>query len=88
MQKRSAYCSALAPVAELPAAAQEQAAQGPARQLANPAADLIRNAEGWAAGINATVRKVVTLGKLPVTGGLRYWIDSPNGGRTRSARGS
>ncbi len=40
------------------------------------------NSEEWTASVNATVGKVVRLGKLPVqfTGGLRYWIDSPQGG--------
>ena len=40
------------------------------------------NAEQWTASVNATVGKVTKLGKLPVqfTGGLRYWIDSPEPG--------
>lgn len=40
------------------------------------------NAEQWTASVNATVGKVTKLGKLPVqfTGGLRYWIDSPETG--------
>jgi hypothetical protein len=38
------------------------------------------NAE-WSVPINATVSKVVRLGKLPVSlfGGVRYWADSPEG---------
>jgi hypothetical protein len=40
------------------------------------------NAEAWTASVNATVGKVTRIGKHPVqfTGGLRYWIDTPDGG--------
>jgi hypothetical protein len=40
------------------------------------------NAEEWTASVNATVGKVTRIGKRPVqfTGGVRYWIDTPEGG--------
>lgn len=36
----------------------------------------------WTASVNGTVGKVVKVGKLPVqfTGGVRYWIDTPEAG--------
>jgi hypothetical protein len=36
----------------------------------------------WSVPVNLTVGQIVKVGKLPVqlTGGLRYWLDSPDGG--------
>ena len=38
--------------------------------------------EAWTASVNATIGQVVPIGGRPVsfTGGLRYWVDSPEGG--------
>jgi hypothetical protein len=39
-------------------------------------------AEAWTASVNATIGQVVPIGGRPVsfTGGVRYWLDSPEGG--------
>lgn len=38
--------------------------------------------QDWTVPINATVGKVITIGRQPVqiTGGIRYWAESPTGG--------
>ena len=38
--------------------------------------------EAWTASVNATIGQVVPIGGRPVsfTGGVRYWLDSPEGG--------
>lgn len=38
--------------------------------------------EAWTASVNATIGQIVPIGGRPVsfTGGVRYWVDSPDGG--------
>jgi hypothetical protein len=40
------------------------------------------NAEQWSVPVNMTASKLLTLGRQPISigGGLRYWVDGPEGG--------